>query len=235
MAGRSTKELAATLPRKAPNTEQHRAVLNTAPYQHKYQIYSLAALDDAALARLARDVNTGDPEDENSGGNSALSKEAGRFAGRSLRDVYDHHIEARNRDKTVHPLYFIVADSADWKTDGLLVVHLDCGYVEGGKEGGEDCVGVGRCGVDWADSWGVNIDIGNMDWMELKEMEETDWGGDDPYEGLDDEDEGEDEDEDEGEDDDGKEDGDSGRSRKGKKDGEAVRRIVSRSSLEPGG
>ena len=96
MAGRSTKELAATLPRKAPNTEQHRAVLNTAPYQHKYQIYSLAALDDAALARLARDVNTGDPEDENSGGNSALSKEAGRFAGRSLRDVYDHHIEARN-------------------------------------------------------------------------------------------------------------------------------------------
>ena len=210
MAVQSTKELAATLPRKAPNTERHRAVLNAAPYQYKYQIYSLAALDEAALLRLEQDINRGDPSDENSGGNSALAKEAGnRFAGRSLRDVYEYHVSARDRDHGVHPLYFIVADSVDWKTDGLVVVHLDCGYVEGGKEGGEDCVGVGRCGVEWADSLGVNIDIGNMDWMDLKEMEETDWGGDDPYEGNEDGDG--DGDEDEGEDDDGKKEGNGGK------------------------
>ena len=181
MSRKSTKELAATLPPKAPNTEQHKAVLSTPnPYQYKYQIYSLVPLDQEALARLEKDIDAGHPDDDVTGGNSALSKEAGRFAGKSLREVYDYHLEARDRDPTVHPLFFIVADNADWKENGVLVVHLDCGWRAGAKKG-RDCVGVGRCGIDWADSWGVNIDIGNMDWMDLKEMEETDWGGDDPY------------------------------------------------------
>ena len=179
MSRQSTKELVATLPSRAPNTEhagqsgtRHRNSTSTG-------FEGLAEIDATALAQLEKGVNEGGPEDECSGGNSALAREASRFAGRSLRQVYEHHVKARDRDRTVHPLFFIVADNAEWKANGLLIIHLDCGYLEGGKEGG-DCVRVGRCGVDWAGTWGVNI-IGNMDWMDLKEMEETDWDGDDPY------------------------------------------------------
>ncbi|KAK7745584.1 hypothetical protein SLS62_009761 [Diatrype stigma] len=209
----STKALEATLPRKAPNTEQHRAVLNAASGQYKYQIYALApSLNDAStLAQLEREINDAahdgegdgdnddnddnnkEPSSSSNKGSSALAAAAAQFAdGKStLRDVYEHHVRARDADPSVHPLYFVVADRADWRAEGLLAVHLDCGY---GEE--EDRVGVGRCGVDWADSWGVNLDIGNMDWMDLKEMEEQEWGGEDPYADEDDEDGGEDGDED---------------------------------------
>lgn len=177
----STKELAATLPRKAPNTERHRAVLNAEPGQYKYQIYGLgpAFRDKSLLAQLEREINDAAAEDGGGGnGNSVLSSQVSKFVneGSTLRDVYDYHVKARDEDVTVHPLYFVVADRADWKKEGLLAVHLDCGY---GEE--EDRVGVGRCGVDWAGSWGVNLDIGNMDWVDLKEMEEQEWGGEDPY------------------------------------------------------
>ncbi|RYP25519.1 hypothetical protein DL768_011483 [Monosporascus sp. mg162] len=175
----STKELEKTLPRKAPNTERHRAVLDGLA-RYKYQIYSTVApaLDGEALERLERDINSA--AEPAGTGNSVLSPAArsGEHAGRPLRDVYEHHLRARDagenadEESTVHPLYFVVADRPDWKREGLLAVHLDCGY---GEE--EDRVGVGRCGVDWADSWGANIDIANMDWMELKEAEQEEWGG----------------------------------------------------------
>lgn len=205
----STKALAATLPRKAPNTEQHRAVLNAAPGQHKYQIYALApSLHDAStLAQLEREINEAAYDGENNNttttttsssdkGSSALAAAAAQFAdGKStLRDVYEHHVRARDSDPRAHPLYFVVADREDWRAGGLLAVHLDCGY--GGEE---DRVGVGRCGVDWADSWGVNLDIGNMDWMDLKEMEEEEWGGEDPYADEDEDEDGHDGDGDGGE------------------------------------
>ncbi|KAK5158586.1 hypothetical protein LTS14_003606, partial [Recurvomyces mirabilis] len=45
----------------------------------------------------------------------------------------------------------------------------------------ENVVGVGRCGVNMADCWGGNIDIGNQDWMDLKEEEVDLWDGEDPY------------------------------------------------------
>jgi hypothetical protein len=50
-------------------------------------------------------------------------------------------------------------------------------------------VGVGRCSSVEADSWGANIDIGNQDWLDLKEKEAVEWGGDDPY-GNDDDNDG---------------------------------------------
>lgn len=57
MSGQSTKELSATLPPRAPNTEKHRAVLIAPLNKYKYQIYSLAVLDETSLAQLERDVN----------------------------------------------------------------------------------------------------------------------------------------------------------------------------------
>ncbi|RYP17300.1 hypothetical protein DL765_004591 [Monosporascus sp. GIB2] len=191
----STKELEKTLPRKAPNTERHREVLGGLG-RYKFQIYSTVspALDGEALERLERDINSAaEPEGT---GSSVLSPAArsGEHAGRPLRDVYEYHLRARDAGEdadeksTVHPLYFVVADKADWKREGLLAVHLDCRYDEE-----QDRVGVGRCGVDWADSWGVNLDVVNMDWMDLKQAEHEEWGGDDPY--ADEDEDGDDDDE----------------------------------------
>ncbi|KAK4984652.1 hypothetical protein LTR28_002282, partial [Elasticomyces elasticus] len=106
---------------------------------------------------------------------SRLAPEAD-FSNRSLRDVYDCHIRIRDENETVHPLYFIVADQVGLPGSGVLVIHLNCSRDEA------DVVGVGRCGVDMADSWGANIDIGNQDWLDLKEAEADEWGGEDPYE-----------------------------------------------------
>jgi hypothetical protein len=77
--------------------------------------------------------------------------------------VYDHHIRWRDEDDTVYLLYFIVADSLNPSDDGVIVVLLNSSTDE------EDVIGVSRGGVDMADSWGVNIDIGNRDWLNVEE------------------------------------------------------------------
>jgi hypothetical protein len=45
----------------------------------------------------------------------------------------------------------------------------------------QSVVGVCRCGVDMANSIAANLEVGNMDWMDFKEDEEHEWGGEDPY------------------------------------------------------
>lgn len=175
MAPQSTKELAKTLPRKAPNTEYHRATLK--PNEFKFAIYSIAPLNTAALQQLEHDINNAEL-----GNNRSKLAPQPDFSGRLLKDVYDYHIRIRDEGDTIHPLYFIVADQSNPSESGVLAVHLD----RGGEE--ENLVGVGRCGVDMADTWGVNIDIGNRDWLDLKEEEQNEWGGEDPYEDNDEDD-----------------------------------------------
>ena len=97
--------------------------------------------------------------------------------------MYDYFIHLRDQDDTIHPLYFIVADQEDFSRNGVVVVLLNSSQDE------EDIVGVGRCSNVEADSWGANIDIGNQDWLDLKEKEAVEWGGDDPY-GNDDDNDG---------------------------------------------
>ncbi|KAF2128713.1 hypothetical protein P153DRAFT_404995 [Dothidotthia symphoricarpi CBS 119687] len=165
-----TKALAGTLPRKAPNTERHHATLNDLG-RYKYAIYNIAPLDAVARHQLEASINSG----EYSGKSSKLAPQPD-FSNRSLRDVYNYHIHLRDEDDSIHPFYFIVADRVSLPEDGVLVVHLNSSMDE------EDVVGVGRCGVDMADTWGGNLDIGNQDWLDLKEMEYEEWGGDNPYE-----------------------------------------------------
>lgn len=165
----STKALARRLPRKAPNTERHRATLNGLG-RYRFAIYNTAPLDAARRHQLEASINSG----ELSTKSSKLAPQPD-FSNRSLRDVYDYHIQLRDDDETIHPLYFIVADRINLPNDGVLAVLLNSSQDE------EDVVGVGRCGIDMADSWGSNIDIGNQDWLDLKEEEAEMWGGDDPY------------------------------------------------------
>lgn len=172
-----TKDIAKTLPKKAPNAEHHRATLDGLS-RTKFAIFHTAALNISARQQLEESINT----DETSTGSSKLAPQPD-FSGRSLRDVYDYFIHLRDQDDTIHPLYFIVADQEDFSRNGVVVVLLNSSQDE------EDIVGVGRCSSVEADSWGANIDIGNQDWLDLKEEEAVEWGGDDPY-GNDDDNDG---------------------------------------------
>lgn len=162
----STKDLEDTLPVTAPPTDRHSMEKGS-----KYPIYSVVPLDSAGLRRLEHDVNTL----EDSTGNSFLAPQAD-FSGRSLRNIYDYHVKMREEDFGIHPLYFIVADQEDWINKGVLVVLLMVG-----TDSPEHVVGVSRCSISNADLYGANLDVGNLDWMDIKESEEQDWNGDDPY------------------------------------------------------
>ncbi|KAK0638158.1 hypothetical protein DIS24_g10107 [Lasiodiplodia hormozganensis] len=155
------------LPATAPNTERHRATLNG---RYKFAVYSIANLDQARLQALEAKLNSA----EYAAGTCKLAPQPS-FLGRPLRDVFDYHVRVRDEDTTIHPLYFIVAVYADYKTDGVIVVHLNTGQGEQ-----EDRVDKARCAVDMAASWGMNFGIGNMDWEDLKEEEQDNYGGDQP-------------------------------------------------------
>jgi len=171
----STKELQKTLPRHAPNSERHLQDLN-----RKFAVYSLVNFDAAQLQELEHTLNIAsvghEVEDDEATSYAKLADQP-NFSGHTLRDVYDHHIRVRDDCDWMDPLYFIIADQEDYKAKGLLAVYLS---TYGAEE--DNRIGVGRCGYDWASDWGVNFRIANMDWFDLKETEQEEWGGSDPYE-----------------------------------------------------
>ncbi|KAI1081877.1 hypothetical protein F5B20DRAFT_36409 [Whalleya microplaca] len=153
-----------TLPKTAPNKDRHRG---TAGGSYAQAVYSILPLDKSTLDILVNRLNAAE------GINLGTCKLAPKhdFANHALRDIYDYHLRLRDQDNSIHPLYFIVAISADYDNDGVLVVHLNTG-----QEEQQDRADKARCSVDWAASWGLNLDIGNMDWEDLKEEEEGEWG-----------------------------------------------------------
>ncbi|OJD30790.1 amino acid permease protein [Diplodia corticola] len=156
-----------SLPSTAPNTERHRTTLNG---RYKFAVYTIADLDQSQLQALVTELNSAEYADDT----CKLAPQPS-FPGRPLRHVFDYHVRMRDEDTTLHPLYFIVAADVDYQTKGLVVVHLNTAQDEQ-----EDSVDKARCEVDMAASWGTNLDIGNMDWSDLKEEEELNYGhGDD--------------------------------------------------------
>ncbi|KAI2781877.1 hypothetical protein F4815DRAFT_62176 [Daldinia loculata] len=153
-----------SLPKTAPNNNRHRA---TAGESYAQAVYSILPLDLSTLDDLVSRLNAAE---EIEPGTCKLAPKYD-FANRPLRDIYDYHIQLRDQDHSIHPLYFIVAIDADYKGNGVLVVHLHTG-----QDGEEDRVDKARCSVDWAASWGLNLDIGNMSWEDLKEEEAEEWG-----------------------------------------------------------
>lgn len=165
----STKDLEDTLPLVDTGLDTTKDNLG----KH-YTVYTLISLHPSKLQELIDDINNA----EDSTSSSRLAPDPD-FSGQSLRDIYDYHTRIRDEDETIHPCYLIVADQDDWKTNGVLMVYT---AVETDASDPAYVVGVGRCGWDWADSCGANLDIANMDWIDFKEVERDEWGGEDPYE-----------------------------------------------------
>ncbi|KAJ8113409.1 hypothetical protein OPT61_g4457 [Boeremia exigua] len=148
------------LPIIAPAFDEER--LLGAPSQ--FAIFHTAALSPPARQKLATLINSADA----SSLNSKLAPTPD-FTGRSLLNVYDHFLELREVDATIQPFYFIVADCVDFEQDGVLGVCLRSSQDE------DFDVGVARCGVGMADSWGAQFCNGLADWEEMKEAEADEW------------------------------------------------------------
>ncbi|KAG9740333.1 hypothetical protein KCU73_g9238, partial [Aureobasidium melanogenum] len=172
----STRELADTLPFYPPEGDTGHDSLHSS-----FAAYFLVPLDHEEQQRYLDDLNTGDWTTSN-----CILATQPHFSGHTLRDVYDHHIQAsKEDDNEMHPHFFIVADQKDWDTKGVLCVYLHAGRSLNATDdedyGNESTVGVLRCGVEMADCICCNLEIANMDWFEFKEEEERDWGGEDPH------------------------------------------------------
>lgn len=138
----------------------------------RFAIFHTAPFDDSARQRLEKLVN------KVGSGDATHSKLAPSpdFTGRSLRDIYDHFITFRENDESTQPFYFIVADKADFRDEGVLCVCLDI-YNEGDGE-----VGVARCPVDMADCWGAGFYYGLSEWEEMQDAEQTEYGPEEDHE-----------------------------------------------------
>lgn len=156
-----------TLPRSTSNNDRHRGARGIAGVRYTQAVYSILPLDRNTMDNLVDRLNKA----EDIGYSSCQLAPQFDFANHPLRDVYDYHLRIRDQDNSVHPLYFLVAISANWENDGVLIVHLNTG-----QDGEEDRVGKARWDVEWAYSCGLNVDIGFLHWEDLMEMEEQKWG-----------------------------------------------------------
>lgn len=156
----TTNALALTLPTKAPPFSEDRP-LDPA----RFAIFYTAPLTTSSVQRLESLVNSSSASSDN----SQLAPTPD-FRNRSLRDVYDHFIILREENETIEPSYFIVADRLDFEVEGVLGVYLDR------AQDGDGVIGVARCAVELADTWGVQFCIGWRYWEEMKEEEADEWG-----------------------------------------------------------
>lgn len=168
----STRELEDSLPLAASSHETDSEPLS----DRKIAVYTLLALDDEQLQQLEQDINSADDISP-----TPVVQLANRpvFHNQKLLDIYNHHIRNRNSNTKYHPSCFIVADQNNWSEKGVLFVSLAAS-----TEQRDSVIGVCRCDLEISTQIQANLDVGNMDWIDYKEMEEEEFGGENPYQNL---------------------------------------------------
>ena len=128
---------------------------------HPAALYSLVDLTDAELGDLERECEVACVDTGNEQGTSVRLASQPRFVGKSLRTVFDYHLEL-GKQNTFEPRYFIVAVDKEWRNRGVLLVTLDDDEL--------DCnVDSFRIKAIDAGLTVVNIQTGNSSWAEEKE------------------------------------------------------------------
>lgn len=163
----STRELEDTLPLTSPLAQK------PGFEDRKIAIYTTLPLETSQLQQLEQDLRDAD---------DILSTDVAHLAPQphfsSVLDIYNHHADLAQQDSSQHdPSYFIVADRENWTEQGLLFVN-----VVAVTEQRDSFVGVCRCDLETATQIKANLEVGNMDWVEYKEMEQEGFGGENPYE-----------------------------------------------------
>ncbi|GAB7363539.1 hypothetical protein MBLNU230_g3807t1 [Neophaeotheca triangularis] len=164
----STKEIETSLPLTAP------APVRKAPQGYNFLVYITANLDKKQRETLQFDIH-------DYSNTAKVSKFApGNYTGKSIREVYQQHLNIRDNEPTAHPTLFIVADGIDWKTHGLLVLDLAVRTEERHPRHVIGVVRTAASGALGAEILGMNLEIGNRTWTEVKKTEMTEFGGEDP-------------------------------------------------------
>jgi hypothetical protein len=165
----STRELEDTLPLTSPLPR------NGDFEDRKIAIYTTLPPETSQLQQLEQDLR--DANDISNKDDAQLSPNP-HFT--TLLDIYNHHISLseKNSDASQQhdPSYFIVADQENWKTKGVLFVNLTAD-----TEQRESFVGVCRCNLEIATHIKANLEVSNMDWVDYKEMEQEEFGGENVY------------------------------------------------------
>lgn len=150
------------------------APVGRAPEGYNFLVYTTADLNEKQRETLLSDIH-------NHPDTATISKLApGSYAGNSVRDVYQQHIDIRDREPKAHPTIFIIADRADWKTDGVLVLNLEARTEEKYPRHVIGVVRIAVSGALGAELICLNLEIGNMTWTDVKNTEVTEFGGEDP-------------------------------------------------------
>lgn len=163
----STRDLEDTLPLTSPLTQK------SGFEDRKIAIYTTLSLETSQLQQLEQELRDAD---------DILSTDVAHLAPQpqlsSVLDIYNHHIDlAQQEDSPPHdPSYFIVADQENWKEKGLLFVNLVAV-----TEQRHSFVGVCRCDLETATQIKANLEVGNMDWVDYKAMEQEEFEGENPY------------------------------------------------------
>ena len=162
----STRELENTLPLTSPLTQK-------AGFEdRKIAIYTTLPLEASQLQQLEQALR--DADDILSTDVAQLSTQP-HFS--SVLDIYNHHAGQAQQDSPQYdPSYFIVADHEDWNEKGLLFIN-----VVAATEQRDSFVGICRCDLETATQIKANLEVGNMDWVDYKEMEQNEFGGENPY------------------------------------------------------
>lgn len=154
------------------------APVGRAPEGYNFIVYTTSDLNEKQREALLSDIH-------NYPNTATISKLApGSYAGNSVADVYQQHIVIRDREPKAHPTIFIIADRADWKTHGVLVLDLEVSTEENCPR---HVIGVARTAVSGAlgaELICLNLEIGNMTWTDVKKTEVTEFGGEDPFSNL---------------------------------------------------
>jgi hypothetical protein len=163
----STRELEDTLPLTAPLTR------NGGFEDRKIAIYTTIAVEASQLQQLEQDLRDADDiSDED------VAQLVPQPHFDSVLDIYNHHVGLGEHNNTQDhdPSYFIVADQENWKQKGVLFVNLTAD-----TEQRESFIGVCRCDLETATLIKANLEVSNMDWVDYKEQEQEEFGGENPY------------------------------------------------------
>lgn len=139
-------------------------------------LYTLVDLTEDELQQVHQACESGCVENGNEPNTSVRIAPQPRFIRQPLRAVFDHHVEMRTRDAALEfdPKHFIVVVDEAWQRKGVLMVTLDDEESEGSNDRNVDSfiIKAGDAGLSI-----VNIQVGNMDWAELKSNYELQPGG----------------------------------------------------------
>jgi hypothetical protein len=163
----STRDLEDTLPLTAPLTR------NGDFEDRKIAIYTTLSLKASQLQQLEQDLR-----DANDISDEDVAQLVPQPHFDSVLDIYNHHVGLGEHNNTQDhdPSYFIVADQENWKQKGVLFVNLTAD-----TEQRESFIGVCRCDLETATLIKANLEVSNMDWVDYKEQEQEEFGGENPY------------------------------------------------------